>query len=47
VRRIGAFALYARLAVALTWPLATHRDTFVAGRGDRPSSALPRTSAHS
>ncbi|HEY2094733.1 MAG TPA: hypothetical protein VGJ81_22975 [Thermoanaerobaculia bacterium] len=31
---VGAFALYALLAVALTWPLATHLDTFVADRGD-------------
>ena len=29
-----AFALYVLLAVALTWPLAAHLDTFVADRGD-------------
>ncbi|HEY2322419.1 MAG TPA: hypothetical protein VGJ82_06090, partial [Thermoanaerobaculia bacterium] len=31
---LAAFALYVALAVALTWPLATHLNTYVADRGD-------------
>lgn len=33
-KHLGAFALYALLAVALTWPLAPHMSTYVADRGD-------------
>ncbi|HEX7190499.1 MAG TPA: hypothetical protein VF381_02900 [Thermoanaerobaculia bacterium] len=33
-KHAAAFALYALLAVALTWPLITHLNTFVADRGD-------------
>ena len=34
MRHAAVFALYALLAVALTWPLATHLNTYVADRGD-------------
>jgi len=33
-RHAAVFALYVLLAVALTWPLATHLNTYVADRGD-------------
>src|ERR1051326_7995780 len=34
LRHAGAFLAYVLLAVALTWPLATHLNTYVADHGD-------------